>query len=144
MRQRGSAGRFVLTMLGRVVSLLVVFGAAILLRANPASANYTAALNGTTLEVTGDSRSDDLALRLDATGTMLVVDVKNDGTADFTFDRKYGRRDYRGGGRSSARETVARVLSDLAKKQLVVKEGASLVIKDIDRLRDMVEQFRGD
>jgi CRP/FNR family cyclic AMP-dependent transcriptional regulator len=45
---------------------------------------------------------------------------------------------------STTRETVARVLSDLTKKQLVLKEGASLVIKDIDRLRDMVEQFRGD
>jgi chorismate synthase len=29
--------------------------------------------------------------------------------ADFTYDQKYGRRDYRGGGRSSARETAARV-----------------------------------
>src|SRR4051794_22024772 len=31
------------------------------------------------------------------------------GHADFTFDAKYGRRDHRGGGRSSARETVCRV-----------------------------------
>ena len=45
---------------------------------------------------------------------------------------------------STTRETVARVLSDLTKKQLVLKEGTSLVIKDIERLRDMVEQFRGD
>jgi CRP-like cAMP-binding protein len=45
---------------------------------------------------------------------------------------------------STTRETVARVLSDLAKKQLVMKEGASLIIKDIKRLRDMVEQFRVD
>lgn len=45
---------------------------------------------------------------------------------------------------STTRETVARVLSDLSKKQLVTKEGTSLMIKDIDRLRDMVEQFRGD
>jgi chorismate synthase len=29
--------------------------------------------------------------------------------ADYTYDVKYGRRDYRGGGRSSARETAARV-----------------------------------
>lgn len=45
---------------------------------------------------------------------------------------------------STTRETVARVLSDLAKKQLAVKEGSSLIIKDIKRLRDMVEQFRVD
>src|SRR5688500_2452047 len=31
------------------------------------------------------------------------------GHADFTYDAKYGIRDYRGGGRSSARETAARV-----------------------------------
>ena len=31
------------------------------------------------------------------------------GHADFTFDQKYGFRDYRGGGRSSGRETIARV-----------------------------------
>jgi len=45
---------------------------------------------------------------------------------------------------STTRETVARVLSDLSKKQLVIKEGASLIIKDIKRLRDMVEHFRID
>lgn len=33
------------------------------------------------------------------------------GHADFTFDSKYGFRDYRGGGRSSGRETIARVAS---------------------------------
>ena len=31
------------------------------------------------------------------------------GHADYTFDQKYGFRDYRGGGRSSGRETIARV-----------------------------------
>lgn len=31
------------------------------------------------------------------------------GHADYTFDRKYGFRDYRGGGRSSGRETIGRV-----------------------------------
>jgi len=30
--------------------------------------------------------------------------------ADYTYEKKYGRRDYRGGGRSSARETIARVV----------------------------------
>ena len=31
------------------------------------------------------------------------------GHADYTFDQKYGFRDYRGGGRSSGRETIGRV-----------------------------------
>jgi Ca2+-binding RTX toxin-like protein len=59
-----------------------------LLGANRASAGYTAAVNGPTLQVIGDGKSDKLALRL-ASGdpTKLEVDVKNDGTADFTFDR---------------------------------------------------------
>ena len=33
--------------------------------------------------------------------------------ADFTYEKKYGIRDYRGGGRSSARETAVRVVFDL-------------------------------
>ena len=37
------------------------------------------------------------------------MDVYRPGHADYTFDRKYGFRDYRGGGRSSGRETIGRV-----------------------------------
>jgi chorismate synthase len=39
--------------------------------------------------------------------------------ADFTYDAKYGSRDYRGGGRSSARETAARVAAAAIAKQLL-------------------------
>ena len=39
--------------------------------------------------------------------------------ADFTYDGKYGIRDYRGGGRASARETVARVVGGALAKQLL-------------------------
>ena len=38
-----------------------------------------------------------------------IKDVYRPGHADFTFDMKYGFRDYRGGGRSSGRETIGRV-----------------------------------
>lgn len=38
-----------------------------------------------------------------------IMDVYRPGHADYTFDQKYGFRDYRGGGRSSGRETVGRV-----------------------------------
>jgi chorismate synthase len=41
------------------------------------------------------------------------------GHADFTYDAKYGFRDHRGGGRSSARETVARVIAGAIAKQLL-------------------------
>lgn len=38
-----------------------------------------------------------------------IMNCYRPGHADFTFDAKYGFRDYRGGGRSSARETIGRV-----------------------------------
>ncbi|MCR5627141.1 MAG: chorismate synthase [Lachnospiraceae bacterium] len=43
------------------------------------------------------------------------------GHADFTFDQKYGFRDYRGGGRSSGRETIGRVAAG-AVCELILKE----------------------
>lgn len=39
--------------------------------------------------------------------------------ADYTYDEKYGVRDYRGGGRSSARETASRVVAGAIAKQLL-------------------------
>lgn len=39
--------------------------------------------------------------------------------ADFTYTKKYGNRDYRGGGRSSARETACRVVAGAIAKQLI-------------------------
>src|ERR1700675_4572614 len=45
------------------------------------------------------------------------------GHADFTFDAKFGIRDYRGGGRSSARETVCRVAAGAVAKKLLAQRG---------------------
>lgn len=45
---------------------------------------------------------------------------------------------------STTRETVARVFSDLTRKGLVKRQGNRLEIADLERLQDMVEQFRGD
>jgi len=48
-----------------------------------------------------------------------IKDVYRPGHADYTYDHKYGFRDYRGGGRSSARETAMRVAAGaIAKKYL--------------------------
>ncbi len=44
------------------------------------------------------------------------------GHADFTYFKKYGIRDYRGGGRSSARETAARVAAGAIAKQVLTKK----------------------
>lgn len=50
-----------------------------------------------------------------------VKDLFRPGHADFTYFHKYGIRDYRGGGRSSARETAARVAAGAVAK-LMIKE----------------------
>ena len=53
-----------------------------------------------------------------------IKDKFRPGHADFTYFKKYGIRDYRGGGRSSARETASRVASGaIAKKVLENKLG---------------------
>src|SRR5215469_16434546 len=49
------------------------------------------------------------------------------GHADYTFDAKYGFRDYRGGGRSSARETVCRVAAGAVAKKLLGLHGIRVV-----------------
>ena len=46
--------------------------------------------------------------------------------ADYTYDAKYGRRDYRGGGRSSARETAARVAAGAVAAQLLAHFGIAV------------------
>jgi chorismate synthase len=78
------------------------------------------------------------------TGTPIAISIENrdqrpkdyseirekyrPGHADFTFDAKFGFRDYRGGGRSSARETSVRVAAGaIAKKLLRLRYGTSIV-----------------
>jgi len=52
-----------------------------------------------------------------------IKDVFRPGHADYTYYKKYGFRDYRGGGRASARETVARVAAGAIARQLLLHEG---------------------
>ncbi len=56
-----------------------------------------------------------------------IKDKYRPGHADFTFDAKYGFRDYRGGGRSSARETVARVAAGAIARKLLARYGVEVV-----------------
>ena len=46
--------------------------------------------------------------------------------ADYTYEAKYGIRDYRGGGRSSARETATRVVAGAIVKQILLKQGITI------------------
>jgi chorismate synthase len=48
-----------------------------------------------------------------------IKDVYRPSHADFTYDKKFGIRDYRGGGRSSARETACRVVGGAFARQLL-------------------------
>jgi len=48
-----------------------------------------------------------------------IKDLYRPGHADFSFDAKYGFRDYRGGGRSSARETAVRVAAGVVAKKIL-------------------------
>ena len=60
------------------------------------------------------------------------------GHADFTYDAKYGFRDYRGGGRSSARETVARVAAGAIAKKLLATEQGVRIVGYVTRVADIV------
>ena len=71
------------------------------------------------------------------------------GHADFTYFKKYGIRDYRGGGRQSARETAARVAAGaIAKKVLEKKLGKKFneeyltYISDL-KIREIIEEDGG-
>ena len=48
-----------------------------------------------------------------------IKDAYRPSHADFVYDKKYGFRDYRGGGRSSARETASRVVAGAIAKQML-------------------------
>ena len=78
------------------------------------------------------------------TGTSLAILIRNTdqrskdygniatlyrpGHADYSFDAKYGFRDYRGGGRSSARETTARVAAGAVAKKLLAEEFGGRIV----------------
>ena len=55
-----------------------------------------------------------------------IADKYRPSHADYTYQAKYGHRDYRGGGRSSARETAARVAAGAVAKQFLAKHGISV------------------
>lgn len=55
-----------------------------------------------------------------------IADKYRPSHADFTYQEKYGVRDYRGGGRSSARETAARVAAGAIAKLFLVQQGVNI------------------
>jgi len=87
------------------------------------------------------------------TGTSLAILIRNrdqrsrdyteirekyrPGHADYTFDAKYGRRDYRGGGRSSARETNVRVAAGAVAKKLLRELHGVAVLAWVKKIGDL-------
>jgi chorismate synthase len=88
------------------------------------------------------------------TGTSLAILVRNKdqrsrdyedikhvyrpGHADYTYDAKYGFRDYRGGGRSSARETTVRVAAGVVAKKLIAGAFSGRVVGYVKQVGDIV------
>jgi chorismate synthase len=82
-----------------------------------------------------------------------IKNTPRPGHADYTYQMKYGMRDHRGGGRSSARETVGRVAAGAIARRLLAREGieiagcvtklggiaASITSQDISELRRLAE-----
>ncbi|GBE55982.1 chorismate synthase [archaeon BMS3Bbin16] len=56
-----------------------------------------------------------------------IKDLARPNHADYTFFMKYGLRDWRGGGRSSGRETVSRVAAGAVAKKLLSQSGVSVI-----------------
>ncbi len=56
-----------------------------------------------------------------------IMNVYRPGHADYTFDKKYGFRDYRGGGRTSGRETIGRVAAGAVASKLLDSLGIKVL-----------------
>jgi chorismate synthase len=68
-----------------------------------------------------------------------IKDKYRPGHADYTFDAKFGLRDYRGGGRSSARETVCRVAAGAIAKKVLAQHGIR-VLGYVKQVGDVVAE----
>jgi len=72
-----------------------------------------------------------------------VASIFRPAHADFTLQAKFGIRDYRGGGRASGRETVARVMAGAIAKKWLLEKGIKVVsyTKSIHQLESVEQDF---
>ena len=61
-----------------------------------------------------------------------IKDLFRPGHGDFTYFKKYGIRDYRGGGRASGRETAARVAAGAIAKKIIAREGMEITAYTVE------------
>jgi len=75
-----------------------------------------------------------------------LKDVYRPSHADFVYEKKYGIRDHRGGGRSSARETIARVVAGAIAKLYLMQYGISInaFVKQIGTVKLLGEHTQFD
>jgi chorismate synthase len=71
-----------------------------------------------------------------------IKDVFRPAHADFTYDKKYGIRDYRGGGRASARETAMRVAAGAIAKKYLAEHAGVAVFGYLSAIGDLDIPFR--
>ena len=66
-----------------------------------------------------------------------LKDVYRPSHADFTYEKKYGLRDYRGGGRSSARETACRIVAGAIAKLILKQHEVSIhaFVKQVGKIK---------
>jgi chorismate synthase len=92
---------------------------------------YEGATTGTSIAIlipTTDARSKDYEP---------LADLYRPSHADYTYDAKYGRRDPRGGGRASARETAARVAAGAVARRLLALRAQVEVVAYVARVADV-------
>ena len=66
-----------------------------------------------------------------------LKDVYRPSHADYTYQAKYGHRDYRGGGRSSARETIGRVAAGAIARRILADAADVEIIAYVRRIHDI-------
>ncbi len=70
-----------------------------------------------------------------------IKDKYRPGHADYSFDARFGRRDYRGGGRSSARETTVRVAAGAVAKKLIGTQCGGRIVGYVTQVGDIVAKI---
>jgi len=73
-----------------------------------------------------------------------IKDKFRPGHADFTYHHKYGHRDYRGGGRSSARETAARVAAGAIAQKILKQQLGIEIIGYLQQMGDITLSFESE
>jgi chorismate synthase len=72
----------------------------------------------------------------------VLKDLYRPSHADFTYDKKYGVRNWQGGGRASARETTARVMAGVVAKKLLGKMDILAYVKNVHGIEAKIDPVK--